>query len=231
MLDDRETTAAHLDRRKVLLGLLLAATAGVTLARRPRERIDFLGPRKLDDLVGRRIGPWQFVTTSGLVVPPEDPLSDALYSQLLTRVYSDGSNPEIMLLIAQSAGQTGVLQVHRPEFCYPAGGYKLSAVTQRPISRNGRTMSINQLTATRPGRTEQILYWVRVGNTMPLDWTQQRLAVAADNLKGYIPDAVLVRVSTRDLDGAAGFNRLADFVQRMIEGMPSTSRQVLVSEA
>jgi EpsI family protein len=231
MFEGQPVTGEHLDRRKMLLGLLLAATAGVTLARQPGKRIDYLGTRKLEDLVGRRIGQWQFVTTSGLVVPPEDALSDALYSQLLTRVYSDGSNPSIMLLIAQSAGQTGLLQVHRPEFCYPAGGYDLSPVVQRPITENGKIMPVNQLTATRGGRTEHILYWVRVGNTMAASWAQQRLAIAADNLKGYVPDAVLVRVSTVDADGAAAFARLGEFVQRMVGGMASSSRRVLVSDA
>jgi hypothetical protein len=66
---------------------------------------------------------------------------------------------------------------------------------------------------------------------MAESWAQQRLAIAADNLKGFIPDAVLVRVSTVDQDGAAAFARLTDFVQRMIGGMASSSRQVLVSDA
>jgi len=232
MQQDKVTAAgADLDRRKMLLGLLFAATAGATWARKPRERIDYLGSQKLEQLIRPRIGRWQFVTTSGLVVPPEDALSDSLYSQLLTRVYSDDSTAPIMLLIAQSAGQTGLLQVHRPEFCYPAGGYQLSPVVQRPMEQNGRSISVNQLTATLPGRTEQILYWVRVGDAMPASWAQQRLAIAADNLKGYIPDGVLVRVSTIDPDARAAFARLSEFVEQMISTMRGNGRKVLIGGA
>jgi EpsI family protein len=229
--EDESKPSEHVDRRKVLLGLLFAATAGATWARRPSETIDYLGPRKLDKLINHRIGPWDFVATSGLVVPTEDVLSDALYSQLLTRVYSDGSNPSVMLLIAQSAGQTGLLQVHRPEFCYPAGGYDLSPIVQRPIQENGRTFTVNQLTATMPGRTEHIMYWTRIGDAMPASWGQQRFTIAADNLKGRIPDGVLVRLSTIDPDSTAAFNRLAEFVRHLMVGMSSKDRRVLVSAA
>ena len=100
--------------------------------------------QKLDDLVPKTIGPWKFVAASGLVVPPEDQLSRTLYSQLLTRVYSDGENPPMMLLIAQSASQTGILQVHRPESCYPASGYQISPVTQHACPRSARATLTDQ---------------------------------------------------------------------------------------
>jgi len=107
-------SAPEVDRRKLLLGLLFGSAAAIAAWRQPTKRLDYLGPEKLDDLIPKAVGPWKFVAASGLVIPPEDQLSRTLYSQLLTRVYSDGENSPVMLLIAQSAGQTGILQVHRP---------------------------------------------------------------------------------------------------------------------
>lgn len=222
--------ATLVDRRRLLLGGLFAATAGVTFARLPRERVDLLGTRKLETLVPDQIGPWRFLTTSGLVIPPEDALSAALYSNLLTRVYADGINPPLMLLIAQSAGQTGMLQVHRPEFCYPAGGYALSPTTERAIPYGNERFDANKLTAAIPGRIEQIIYWTRVGNRMPMTWRDQRLAIALDNLKGLVPDAVLVRVSTIDPDEQGAVDRLSAFVQAMLQSMSPAARAVLVSK-
>lgn len=228
---NEETSAWHepIGRRKLLMGALFAASAGIVFARKPTERIDYLGSRELETIVPKRIGGWQFETTSGLVVPPEDPLSDSLYSDVLTRVYTNGVNPPVMLLVAQSAGQTGVLQIHRPEVCYPAGGFQLSAVKPISIATPSRLLPASQLTATAPGRPEQILYWTRVGDTMPTSWSEQRWAVARDNLEGKIPDAVLVRVSTIDPDETVAKARLVQFVEGLIAGMPSGSQRVLIA--
>ena len=144
-----ENAGHEVDRRKIVLGLLFCSAAGVAAWRQPTTKLDFLGSTKLEDIVPNTIGRWKFVTSSGLVVPPEDELSDSLYSQLLTRVYWDGESPPVMLLIAQSAQQTGVLQVHRPEVCYPTGGYRLSPVTQHAVPVGSSALQTNSLVARR----------------------------------------------------------------------------------
>ena len=97
-----------------------------------------------------------------------------------------------MLLIAQSAGQTGILQVHRPEFCYPAGGYSLSPIVQRRILENGQPIAVNQLTATLPGRTEQILYWTRVGDAMPVEPTDTATVHGAEEVLDVVLAALVM---------------------------------------
>ncbi|GAA4000725.1 exosortase-associated protein EpsI, V-type [Sphingomonas humi] len=222
------TSTRGLDRRRFLIGGVMAAGAATTYARLPSKPVDYLGSRKLEKLVPKKIGSWEFLTNSGLVVPTEDTLSDSLYSQLLTRTYTNGVDPPMMLLIAQSAGQTGLLQVHRPEFCYPAGGFKLSPIVPIPLATGGGSIKANNLTATLPGRSEQIVYWTRVGTDMPLTWASQRLSVAIANLKGLIPDAVLTRVSTVDPDREAALTRLADFAETLLRDM-GASKDVLIS--
>jgi EpsI family protein len=227
-VDDR-FAAAELDRRKVLLGLVFGSAAAVAALRLPSKRLDYLGRQKLDDLVPKTIGPWKFVTASGLVVPPEDQLSRTLYSQLLTRVYADGDNPPVMLLIAQAAGQTGILQVHRPETCYPASGYQISPVTQHDVPLGASTLRTNTLRATNEGTTESMIYWTRVGDRIPTSWRQQKLDVAEDNLRGIIPDAVLVRISTVNSDEAAAQATLDAFAKSLIGSVAPARRSVLIA--
>lgn len=216
------------DRRKFLLGLLFASAAGVAAWRKPDIHLDYLGREKLETLVPKTIGPWNFVAASGLVVPPDDQLLKAIYSQLLTRIYWDGQNPPVMLLIAQSGSQTGFLQIHRPETCYTAGGYQISAIAPHPIQVGPKVLPANTMDASAGGPTEHVVYWTRIGNTLPMSWKEQKLAVAEQNLKGIIPDAILVRVSTVTDDAAAGRAAIDNFVRTMIGAIPPNRRSVFI---
>jgi EpsI family protein len=218
----------QVDRRKILLGLLFCSAAGLAAARQPSQHLDYLGKDRLDALVPKTIGPWKFVAVSGLVVPPNDQLSRALYSNLLTRVYADGENPPVMLLVAQSGSQTGVLQIHRPETCYTAGGYHISPVTPQPIQVGPRVVPANSMDASADGMVEHVLYWTRVGNRMPASWKQQRLAVAEQNIRGIIPDAILVRVSTVSDDANSARETLQAFVRSLIGSLPPSRRDVFI---
>lgn len=220
---------ALLSRRKFAIGLAFASIAGVAAARQPSKNVDYLGKGKLDQILPEKLGRWTFMTSSGLVVPPEDQLAQALYSQLLTRVYASESGSPIMLLVAQSGSQTGILQIHRPEFCYTAGGYELSPSTPHKVALpQNTTLPALSISATMRGTTEQIVYWTRVGEHLPQSWTQQRLAVAMDNLRGIIPDAVMVRVSTYGNDKAAALAEIDDFIRTMIGSVAPSARRVFI---
>jgi EpsI family protein len=78
------------------------------------------------------------------------------------------------------------------------------------------------------GRTEQIVYWTRVGEHLPLSWRQQRMAIAMDNLRGIIPDAVMVRVSTYGNDKAAALAEVDEFIRTMIGSVAPQVRRVFI---
>lgn len=222
------TRAPMMSRRNVLLGGALLGTAALAHGMVPRRHYDLLGKGKLEDIVPTDVGPWKFYSKSGLVIPPSDQLSLATYSQLLTRVYTSNDRAPIMLLIAQSAGQDGMLQIHRPEFCYPAGGFRLSNSRVHTIGLpNHRDIPTRMLTATGVDRIEQILYWTRIGRDLPTSWAAQRISVAAANLRGEIPDAVMVRVSTISADPAA-IAQADEFARNLINGLNPKARPVLL---
>ena len=217
------------DRRKFLLGLLFASAAGAALWRKPDIRLDYLGSNKLENLVPKSIGPWNYVAASGLVVPPDDQLVQAVYSQLLTRVYWDGETSPVMLLIAQSGSQTGFLQIHRPETCYTAGGYKISEVMPHPIRVGPKVVSANMMDASSGGPTEHVVYWTRVGRMMPMSWKEQKLAVAEQNLQRIVPDAILVRVSSVSDDRDAALAAIDRFVRAMLDSVPAKMQSVFIA--
>ena len=228
MSDGGVGKGAVLTRRKFALGIAFASVAGIAAARQPTKNVDYLGKNKLDEILPEKLGKWTFVSSSGLVVPPEDQLSQALYSQLLTRVYTTESGAPIMLLVAQSASQTGILQIHRPEFCYTAGGYDLSPSSPHAVNLGSSTIPALSISASILGKTEQIVYWTRIGEHLPLSWRQQRMAVAMDNLRGIIPDAVMVRVSTYGNDKAAALADVDDFIRAMMGSVAPQVRRVFI---
>jgi EpsI family protein len=220
-------TEPQLDRRKLLLGLLFCSAAGAAAWRKPTRHVDYLGSGKLEDIIPKTIGPWKFAAASGLVVPPEDQLERATYSQTLTRVYSDGDN-DIMLLLAQSGSETGILQIHRPETCYTASGYHISPVTPHLVSVGSAVIRANSMDATAAGYTEHVLYWTRIGDDMPASWREQRIAVAEQNLRGVLPDAILVRISIVNSDSAAAWRTIDAFTRALIMSVRPERRNVLI---
>lgn len=231
MREDSPTRFANFDRRKVILGLTIAAASAVAQARMPapnRPRIeneDFLA------LIPKRIGNYTFNTESGLVLPPPDALSARLYDNILTRTYTGSDGAMIMLLIAYNNMQDGVLQLHRPEVCYPAGGYDLTPVRPIDVPMGGREPLPGQIFgAFSEQRNEVVLYWSRVGDAFPRRWIDQRLSVAEANLKGVIPDGVLVRVSTIASDINLVEPQLMAFTRALRDASGPRARQILFGQ-
>lgn len=212
-MSDSETPAPSvLSRRNVITGLALIGAAGFAYARTPQPGPKQLGKDGLGSLVPKKIGAWQFETTSGLVLPPPDETADRLYDEVLTRVYTRADGSAVMMLIAYSSVQDGLLQIHRPEVCYPASGYALSETRVEPMKlANGDTIPTRIFTAGSAVRNEHVLYWTRLGSSLPTSWAEQRWAVVLENLNGLIPDGILVRVSCVDADATKAFAMLRDF--------------------
>lgn len=219
-----------LSRRHMLMGAALTATSVLAFVREPRVAVTPLKTGELEGLIPTRIGQWNFETKSGLVLPPDDPLSDSLYSDILTRVYVSEGRPPVMLLIAYSNTQNGMLQVHRPEVCYPAGGYSLSETKIKSLDiAPGMKIPARFFSATSASRTEQVMYWTRIGDESPTSWIDQRAAVVRANLNRVIPDGILVRISTVLPDYASAGPVLEEFAAALVRPLPPTGRKLLVA--
>jgi EpsI family protein len=206
-----------LSRRKVLLGLGMVAVSGTALARMPVPNRPVIDKDKFEALIPDVVGPWRFVTESGVVLPPQDALSDRLYDNLVTRVYADDAGRTVMFLIAYNNQQDGVLQIHRPEICYPAGGYALTPTQDVDVPLSGdRLLPAKSFLASGRDRDEMVLYWTRVGTVFPRRWSRQRLAVARANLQGIVPDGLLVRTSTLGSEMATELAVLKSFMAEFV---------------
>lgn len=222
-----------LGRRDVLFGALLAGTGALAYARTPRFPDMAVRDGELDKLVPLTVGPWRFQTESGLVLPPPDQLAGQLYTQQVARSYQavEGDTlPPVMMMIAYGSSQNGMLQVHRPEICYPASGFSLTPSLPVTVIAGDRRIPANFFTASRDLRTERVLYWTRVGEALPRSWGQQRLAIMASNLHRRIPDGVLVRFSTVGGDETTAVAALNRFAATLLAIMPPRGRRALIGD-
>jgi EpsI family protein len=234
MTDSNATMPAPqaLDRRAFIAGGLALGVAGIAATRVPVPNKPRIAKADFEAMVPKNVGDWTFETASGLVLPPEDALSDRLYDNLITRIYSHSSGSMVMLLIAYNNRQDGVLQIHRPEICYPAGGYKLSATRPKKVAiASNVELPCKAFSAIGNERSEQVLYWTRIGDTFPQKWSDQRLAVLRANLAGNIPDGLLVRVSASTESLQKAMPIMEDFVASMHRASPERLQNLLFHAA
>lgn len=213
-------------------GGLLAVSAAAAL-RMPEPVVpEPLAEGVLDELIPKQIGGWTFQTSSGVVLPPPDPLAEKLYNQVLTRVYQGENMPGVALLIAYSNIQNGLLQLHRPEICYPASGYSLTdtQVERLPLE-SGRSIPVRHFFAQGRVQSEEVIYWTRLGNDIPTSWAAQRWAVVRANLREEIPDGILVRFSLlRRDDERNAVDILTAFINALLASVTPSARKLLVGD-
>lgn len=217
-------------RRHALMGIVCMGAAGAALALKPRRRLSLAGSVKLDQIIPRRFAGWTEQPSNALIRPDdEDDLAARLYSQVVGRVYAHSSGAAVMLLIAYGDTQNDLLQLHRPEVCYPAFGFQVedSRKVAIPLA-SAVSLPARGLTATSTQRTEQILYWTRIGEHLPTDNREQRMAKLEDQFAGIIPDGVLVRLSLVSDNAAEALAINRRFASDMIYAIPAANRAMLI---
>ena len=204
-----------LSRRSLLLGGLTAATAAAAVGLDLRARTQQPVHAPLAEQFPDRLGTWVALEQEGIVRPPEAG-TKARYDQEVSRVFAAPDEPSVMLLIAYGSTQSDTLQVHRPEFCYPAAGFRISDTRPmaQPVS-SAFNVPATFFTAVRGERVEQVLYWVRLGDYFPDSWLQQHLARLKNSARGLVSDGILVRASVIDDDAERSRVLLSRFLQNL----------------
>lgn len=216
-------------RRDLLIGGMLLGAAGGGYALTPRTKMSLLGGGNLEELIPKELAGWRALPADALVVPEEDSLATRLYAQSVGRIYADADGRTAMLLVAYGGTQSDALQLHRPEVCYPAFGFELRDGADVPIPL-GSDVQVpgRRLVAASNLRTEQILYWTRIGEFLPASGREQRWMRLRSELSGTIPDGVLVRISSLGTDATRGLDLNRRLARDLMAALSPAARRVLV---
>lgn len=216
-------------RRDLMLAALGLGALGASEALRPRNRLVLLKSGTIEAAIPREFGIWSSEVTD-LVNPGQaGRLAQSLYSEIVQRTYySYGGDAAVMMLIAYGDTQSDLLQLHRPESCYPAVGYNI-ALTQAdniPVGP-GAVVPGRRVVATIEDRRENILYWTRLGERLPQSGGAQRTARLENAMEGYVPDGALARFSAVG-DTPRSFEMLHRFVPDLLRAMPHDKLPALI---
>ena len=211
-------------RRRFLIGGTCLAAAGAAYWLKPRRHVSLLeAGGTFAQSVPDRFGSWTSRDVSDPVaLGGEDSLTAKLYETVVARVYHDESaGTEILAMFAYGEVQSNLLQLHRPEVCYPAFGYSILASQALDVPlRQGFTLPVRRLSLRSPEAEQVVLYWTRLGEFLPTDGSEQRLDRIKTALAGYYADGLLARFSMITADAAYATKTMSDFVRKMLLAVP-----------
>lgn len=215
--------------RHVLIGLFMFAGAGLALALKPTVMVAQGSPEvNLEALIPKSFGDWRIDETIVPLItnPEQEGLLSKIYSQTLTRTYVNSSNERIMLSIAYGGNQSDNMAVHKPEVCYPAQGFhivKNPAIAAFAIDE-ANSIPVKRLVAQQGRRIEPITYWTTVGGQVEVHGLKWKIQQLKFGLTGKIPDGLLFRVSSIQVDDAKAYQAQDDFTRALLKAMEPEGR-------
>ena len=178
-------------------------------------------------------GDWKPVEGLNVVAPaPPDSLEREVYNQEASRGFIDPDGHIVMLVVAYGESQSDRLQLHHPEVCYTAQGFRVSRTTsaQFAYSPSMPLLNVMRLVATREDRIEPITYWMRIGyDNSESNWARQVLKLGY-GLRGWIPDGALFRVSALDVPPEQGFKIEEKFIRDLLNSVDPATREFMVGD-
>jgi EpsI family protein len=178
-------------------------------------------------------GDWAPVEGLNVVAPPPaDSLESAVYNQEASRGFVDPEGHVVMLMVAYGESQSDRLQLHHPEVCYTAQGFRVSRTSSVKLdySPTAPPLKVTRLVAAREDRIEPISYWMRIGyDNTNSNWTRQALKLGY-GLRGWVPDGALFRVSTIGIPPEESFKIQDKFIRDLLNSLDSDTRAFMVGD-
>lgn len=208
-----------------LAAVELKPTPLYTPGQKPAVSLESLVPTQFGDWVMDTSGPRQIISP-GLTAELE-----RIYTETVTRTYVDSNGNRVMLSLAYGADQSRSMQIHKPEVCYEAQGFKITRTQRDELPMGNFELPLMRLTAMNGPRKEPITYWIRTGDFLVRGWLEQNVTRVKNGLiKGVTPDGILVRISTIDTDTAHAYKVHDAFINDMLRASSVPGKEMMLGE-
>ncbi len=209
-----------------LLALMCSASVIATWGQ-PEPASERRAPAiQLETAVPRQFGGWHVDPSqvTQVVNPQTQQLLDKLYGQVLARTYVNDRGYRVMLSVAYGSDQRGALQAHKPEVCYVAQGFSLLGNETSDIGTSFGPIMGRRLSTQLGSRHEPITYWFTLGDQAVRSRFERRVAELRSGLTGQIPDGLLFRVSSIDIDPKRAYAEHDRFVNELLSSLAPGDR-------
>jgi exosortase B len=210
---------------KVVTSIVAAIMCGAAVATAVMTPTKTFPPIHLESMPDR-FGVWSTVEETVQIVDPQVTGGiERIYNEILTRTYVNPSGDRIMLSTAWGDDQRGERQVHRPEICYPAQGFKVESINDGTLATSLGDIDVRRLTTSKGPRHEPVTYWVAMAGSVVRNDYDKRVVQLRLLRTEQIPDGLLFRVSSIDQDATHAFKVHQQFVADMMAALPPDVRQ------
>lgn len=184
-----------------------------------------------ENIIPKQFGNWKIDDTLPIILgdPGQLALLDKIYSQNISRTYLSKTGQRLMLAVAYGYNQSDEMQVHKPEVCYPAQGFKVIGKTSGLLKTQFKTIPVTYLETQKGPRREFVSYWILVGDQVVQGDINRKLQQLKFGLKGVIPDGLLFRVSTIGATDKE-FIVQKQFISELLESLGYESSKKLIGE-
>jgi EpsI family protein len=215
--------------RHLVVGLCMLAVVGLSVAIEPPKTRK--ATVSLEQMVPRSFAEWELDAGGKVLVanPQVEAGLAVTYDEVLSRTYRNAKGDRIMLSIAYTGDIDRQMDVHRPEFCYPAQGFDIIRRTaDRRIETAVGVLPVKQLVTRQGLRVEPITYWITVGDTPTSRGWERKLVKLRYGLTGKIPAGMLVRVSNISANESAAYRLQQEFISALLSALPDKDRRQFV---
>lgn len=161
------------------------------------------------------------------VLPVDQRVSAQLlntYTATLSKTYVNSEGKSVMFSLAYGRDQRGEGRSHYPEVCYPAQGFEIERYTRASAKVDGVEVPVSRMLARMDKRVEPVTYWIVVGDEAVVSGIQQKIAVIQYGLRGYVPDGMLVRISSINADAEEGYELHDSFATDLAKALSKHDR-------
>jgi EpsI family protein len=222
-------------RAGILMAVLMSTTSLFAYSARPTRLLADVSPRAaLAEELPKEFKRWRKLPARVAVVsdPTRQAVLNYLYSETLAANYVDANDRLAMLSIAYGKDQSDGHDVHKPDLCYPAQGFRV--IDERdlllPLDER-RGIVVRYMTTQNGERVEPLIFWTTVGDFQYRNKLEKKLIGIRYSAANLIPDGMVLRVSTLERDPEVALAVLTDFVQDWYEAMPEQRRSRYFGDA